>query len=254
MVLKSLQMLPEISGLNNRVPSRCINDRGLIVQKEKIEWVKLEGLFPSEIKTDLQIDLSNDALVNARISKSATEYDAFYFRNHYSDNIETIKQSIETIDFDIIDTTVTVYNPFNKEKPYILTYQQTSKQEIVNDKIYLAPFLNEPITDNPLKQNERTYPIDMTYPKKRIFNSTIEVPEGYQIEYLPTNHKINNELFELAYSTSVVDNQIIISYGHCFKQSVYASTDFSKVKFYFNEIVKKGNERIVLAKKTESSN
>jgi hypothetical protein len=244
----------EISGLNNRIPSRCINDRGLIVQKEKIEWVKLEGLFPSEIKTDLQIDLSNDVLVNSRISKSATEYDAFYFRNHYSDNIETIKESIETIDVDIIDSTVTVYNPFDKERPYVLTYQQTSKQEIVNDKIYLAPFLNEPITDNPLKQNERTYPIDMTYPKKRIFNSTIEVPEGYQIEYLPTNHKINNELFELAYSTSVVDNQIIISYVYYFKQSVYASTDFSKVKFYFNEIVKKGNERIVLAKKTESSN
>jgi hypothetical protein len=244
----------EISGLNNRIPSRCINDRGLIVQKEKIEWVKLESLFPSEIKTDLQIDLSNDVLVNSRISISATEYDAFYFRNQYSDNIETIKESIETIDVDIIDSTVTVYNPFDKERPYILTYQQTSKQEIVNDKIYLAPFLNEPITDNPLKQNERTYPIDMTYPKKRIFNSTIEVPEGYQIEYLPTNHQINNELFELAYSTSVVDNQIIISYGYYFKNSVYASKDFSKVKFYFNEIVKKGNERIVLAKKTESSN
>lgn len=244
----------DILGLNNRIPSRCINDRGLIIQKEKIEWVKLECLFPSEVKTDMQIEFNENALVNSRVSKSATEYDASYFRNHYSDNIETIIKNVETIDFDIIDTTVTVYNQLNKERPYILTYQQTSKQEIVNDKIYLAPFLNEPISDNPLKQNDRTYPIDMTYPKRRTFNSTIEIPEDYQVEYMPADYKINNQLFELSYSTSTVDNRIIVSYDYYFKNSVYASTDFSKVKFYFNEIVKKGNERIVLTKKTELSN
>ncbi len=251
---KVLTDATEILSLNNRIPSRCINDKGLIIQKDNIEWVKLESLFPSEIKTDIQIDFPETSLVNSRVTKTATEYDASNFRIYYTDNIETIKKNVESIGFDIIDSTITVYNQSNKGKPYFLTYQQTSKPEIVNDKIYLSPFLNEPISNNPLKQNERTYPIDMTYPKRRLFSSSIEIPQGYQVEYLPADHKLNNKLFELTYSTRIVDNRIVVSYDYYFKNSIYDSKDFSKVKFYFNEIVKKGNEKIVLTKKTESSN
>jgi len=244
----------EILGLNNRIPSRCINDKGLAIEEDKIEWIGLECLFPSEIKTDIQIEITNNAIINSSISKNATEYDASYYRNNYTDNIETVKKRLETTDYFIIDSTIEVQNQLNKEKPYILTYKQTSKPEIVNEKIYLSPFLNETISDNPLKQKERTFPIDMTYPKQRIFNATILIPEGYKVDYIPSEQKINNQLFELTYSASSDDNQIIISFDYYFKKYVYSSNDYSKIKFYFNEIVKKGNEKIVLSKKLNESN
>lgn len=244
----------EILGLNNRIPSRCINDKGLIIQKDKIDWIGLECNFPSQIATDLKIEISNEAIINSSISKNATEYEASYFRNNYTDNIETIKKRLETTEYLIIDTTIVVQNQINKEKPYILTYDQTSKPEFVNEKIYLSPFLNETISDNPLKQKERTYPIDMTYPKQRIFNSTILIPEGYKVDYIPSEQKINNQLFELTYLARSEDNQIIISFDYYFKKSVYSATDYSKIKFYFNEIVKRGNEKIVLARITDESN
>jgi len=239
----------EISSLNNRIPSRCINDKGLIIQNDKIEWIGLECLFPSEIKTDIQLEITNNANIISSISKNAIEYDASYYRKNYADKIETIKKRLETTEYFIIDTTIVVQNQLNKEKPYILTYKQTSKPEIVNEKIYLSPFLDEIISDNPLKQKERTYPIDMTYPKKRIFNSTILIPEGMKVDFMPSVQKINNELFELAYSANVDENQITISFDYYFKKSVYSSNDYSKIKFYFNEIVKKGNEKIVFSKK-----
>jgi hypothetical protein len=237
----------EVLSLNNRIPSRCINDKGIIIQKDKVEWIGLEFILPSEIKTYIQIELINNELKSS-ISKTATEYDASYYRNHFTDNSETIKKRLETTDYFIIDTSITVHNQLNKEKPYILTFKQTSKPEIVNEKIYLSPFLNEIISDNPLKQKERTYPIDMTYPKKRVFNSTILIPIGYKVEYIPSDQKINNQLFEFTYSTNSDDNKIIISFDYYFKKSIYSPTDYSNIKFYFNEIVKKGNEKIVLSK------
>lgn len=243
----------EILSLNNRIPSRCINDKGLIIQKGKIEWIGLECLFPSEIETEIQIDITDNATVSSSINKSASEYDALYFRNNYSDKTETIKKKLESTDYIIIDTTIVVQNQLNKEEPYVLKYNQMSKPEIVNEKIYLSPFLNETVTDNPFKQKERTYPIDMLYPKRRIYNSTIVVPDGYKVEYIPSENKINNQLFELNYSTSIADNQISISFNYYFKMSVYSPDDYSKIKFYFDEIVKKGNEKIVLAKVTAES-
>ena len=244
----------EILGLNNRIPSRCINDKGLIIQKDKIEWVGLECLLPSITSTDIKIEIPDNSVINSSISKKANEYDASYFRNNYADNIKIIKQKLETAEYSIIDTTIVVKNQLNKDLPYILTYSQTSKPEIINSKIYLSPFLNETLSDNPLKQKERTYPIDMIYPKQRTFNSTIIIPEGYKVDFMPSEQKINNQLFELTYKLKTEDNKIDISFDYYFKKSVYSATDYSKIKFYFDEIVKKGNEKIILVQKTTENN
>lgn len=244
----------EILSLNNRIPSRCINDKGLIVQKDKVEWIGLECLFPSQITTDIQIEIPNNSIVNSCISKSATEYDASYFRYNYTDKIENIKKRLESTDFTVIDSTIVAKNQLNKKEPYILTYNQTNKPEIVNEKIYLSPFLKETIADNPLKQKARTYPIDLTYPKQRFFHSTIIVPDGYKVDYLPSEQKMSNQLFDLNYSVKLENNKIHISLDYYFKRSVYSADDYSKIKFYYDEIVKKGNEKIVLARIPDGSN
>lgn len=238
-----------ILSLNNRIPSRCINDKGLVIQKDKVEWIGLECLFPSEMKTDIQIEVLDNEHINSIISTSATEYDALYYRNNYADDIENIKKKIETTDYFIIDTSIIVQNQLNVKEPYILTYKQKSTPEIINEKIYLSPMLGQVISDNPLKQKERAYPIDMTYPKKRTFNSKILIPEGFKVDYLPSGQTINNELFELTYSVNSDDRQIIIIFDYYFKETVYSAHDYSKIKSYFNEIVKKGNEKIIFSKK-----
>ena len=82
----------------------------------------------------------------------------------------------------IEDSSIQIQNYLDRTKPYKLRYSFTTKPEIVNDKIYISPFLQESITDNPLKQKERIYPIDMVYPKKRVYNSTLSIPEGYEVD------------------------------------------------------------------------
>lgn len=238
----------EILSLNDRIPTRCINDKGLIIQKDKIEWIGLECFFPSKIITDTQIKIINNAVINSSITKNATEYDALYYRDNYTDNIETIKKKLETKGYLIIDSTIMVQNQYIKDKPYILSYNQTSKPEIVNEKIYVSPFLNETFSDNPLKQKERTYPIDLIYPQKRIYNSSVLIPEGYKVDYLPSEQMIDNQLFELTYSINSDENQINITFVYYLKESVYPATEYSKIKSYFNEIVKKGIEKIVFTK------
>jgi len=246
---KILSDATEVLCLNNRIPPRCINDKGLVIKKDNVEWAGLECHFPSEINTDVQIEIVNDELVNSSITKTSTEYDALFFRNNYTDKIETVKNKLDTKYPLLIDSTISIQNQLNKEEPYILSYKLTDKPEIVGEKMYLSPFLNEPIADNPLKQKKRTYPIDMTYQKKRSFHSTILIPEDYQVDFLPPEKKINNKLFELTYSAKKDNDKIIVSFDYYFKKSVYSPIDYSKMKFYYNEIVNKGNEKIVLSKK-----
>jgi len=118
----------------------------------------------------------------------------------------------------------------------------------VNNKIYVSPFLREGITENPLKQPTRNYPVDMIYPKKTSYFAEINIPDGFKVDYLPVNDKINNDQFEFDYTTMVTDKKISVSMVYYFKLPVYEAPEYDKLKYYFNEIINKGSEKIVFVK------
>ena len=235
--------------LNNRISPRAFNDRGLIVDRKKVDWLGLEFQLLSEIKNEIQIEIPSIHLMTTSISKSATEYEAVYYRNNYGEDYEAIKRLLKNKHYAIVDSTISVQNQDSKEKPYILSYKQTSKPEVINEKIYIPPFLNQVISENPLKEAERTYPIDMVYPRKRSFTTTITIPEGYEVEYTPEERDIKNQLLELSYNILQEENKIKISFHYAFNNSIYSPTNYEHIKSFFNEIIKKGNEKIVLSKK-----
>ena len=62
---------------------------------------------------------------------------------------------------------------------------------------------------------------------------------------------MENDLFELNYSIKTYGDKLQVIFNYYFKKSIYQSDEYSKVKYYFNEIVTKGNERIVLKNKSK---
>jgi hypothetical protein len=233
---------------NARIPPRCINDKGLIVSKEKIDWVSLQCNYLSELQENISID-PIEATSKADIMISATEYDALHYRDKYGDNKKRILESINDNDLETYDSSICVRNKSNIKEPYILTYSTAYKTEKINDKIYIQPFIHEVISDNPLKQSSRTYPLDMTYPVQRTYHSIIKIPDGYKVEFTPEDVTLMNDSFNLFYTVKRDEKAIDVSFGYCFRNSVYPATDYLKIKSCFNEIVKKGNEKVVLAKK-----
>lgn len=250
--INSKKVLSDATGVllkNDRMSAECINDKGLIVKKGTVDWVKLEALFPSETETNMQIEIKDNELISS-VKTTATEYEANYYRTSLPKNVSELKEKLESKYFDVIDSTIKIENQIEKFKPFLFSYSTKSNVEIIDDKIYIQPFLNEPIAVNPLKQSFRIYPIDMNYPKKRIFHSTIKVPEGYQPEYIPKESKIKNDQFEMNYVIIKTAYEIQVRFEYYFKNSVYSSFDYFKVKNYFAEIVKNGSDKIVFSKKS----
>jgi hypothetical protein len=86
----------------------------------------------------------------------------------------------------------------------------------------------------------------MTYPVKRSCTSVITIPEGYKVDFIPEDYMILNELFELNYKVNNDGKTISVTFNYYFKKPVYAAADYLKLKFYFEDIIKKGNEKVVL--------
>lgn len=238
----------ELNANNFRIPTRCINDKGLVIKKGELEWIGLNCLIPSSIITKIEMDSLSSSLVHSKVSITATEYDALAFRNNYGDDKELIKKEIEEDGYQLIDSTLMIQNMHKVNEPYSISYEQSNRLEIVNNKLYLSPFVDQTMADNPLKQKERTYPIDMIYPIQRSYFSVVTIPKGYQLEYYPQDQKIDNELFALSFSTFLEGQTLMIDFSYSFKSGVYDAGYFENIKNYFDEIVKKGNEKVILIK------
>jgi transglutaminase-like putative cysteine protease len=237
----------EILCPNASIPSRCLNDRGLLIKEGVVEWVNLQSSTPSEMKYSFSFDsISLNSHVNTQII--ASEYDGQRYRVNFGDDIKKISDRGNGNNYKIVESSISVINQVNKEKPYVLKFGSTFKTEIINNKIYLSPFLDEPMTDNPFKLNGRTYPIDMIYPIKRSYTSAIQIPKGYKVDYVPEDYKILNDMFELNYNVKSDENIINIIFNYTFKKSIYQAKDYINLKFYFKDIIKKGNDKIVLVK------
>ncbi len=238
----------DLFGLNDRIPVRCINDKGLVIRKNNVLWKVLETTFPSEKVAEYVINVNADNKIGANIKRIYSEYDASNLRKVLSNGSDKIREIFEAKEISVIPESVIIQNQSIKDKPLTIEYKITSDVRNVDEKMFLNPFLDEVISDNPLKQDNRVYPIDMIYPTRRIFKSTIIIPDGYSVSALPEAQMINDNNFEMNYKAIKTGNTVTIDFDYYFKKSVYPSSDYALIKFYFNNVIKKGFEKIVLSK------
>lgn len=234
--------------LNSLVPERCVNNKGLIVDKDKVDWLSMETSVVSNNITNISMSINNNQ-IDAQITKIGTEYESVKYKDMFGEDKEKIKKYFKSQIYEISDTSIKFINSKNTNKSYAFNFNVENNPEIINDKMYINPFLGLSLSENPLKKQEREYPIDMTYPRRTIFITSVSIPEGWQINFLPDNKHIENDLFALDYYITHADDGIRISFSYFFKKSVYSENHYLLIKSYFNDIVNKGNDKIVLSKK-----
>lgn len=236
----------EPQAANDQISVKCMNDKGLMVKKDQVNWIMLQPLLAAKKFSKMIVNVS-DLSQSASIETTETNQDALNSRNEFGSNLNALKKSLINKGYNLPDSSLSIISSLPKT-PYQFKYKTIDAPEIINGKIYVSPFLHEIIKDNPMKQPTRTYPIDMTYPTKRTCYSEINFPKGYKVEFMPEKIVIDNDLFQMDYNAVVDANKVVVSYSYYFKLPVYKAVDYDKIKYYFNEIIKKGNEKISFVK------
>lgn len=231
-----------------KIPIHCMNDKGLIVDKEKMAWLDLKYNKMSIKNYIITID-SIDSHQKVTILTTATDYEAIDLRNKYATNLPRLKDHLKDKLYEIDESSVTVRNATDTEKPFIYNFSFKTSTEKINDKLYISPFFAEVITSNPFKQKTRTYPIDFTFPFRTTYIATISIPAGYKVDYLPENMILDDELFNLEYTVTQSEGVLNIFFSYSAKQALYGSDKYSRVKAHYNRVVTKGNEKIVFSRK-----
>lgn len=242
------------NALPNVLPIRDLNWFGRIIRKEGTSAeVDLTPKMISKDYVNLMAKINDKGEMEGKIKEQYFDYNAFSFRDKYSDvsketyleKLEKKYNNIEIGEYDVI-------NKSEFDKPVIETYsfKHNSSVDIIGDKMYFSPLLFFAQTVNPFKQETREYPVDFTFPSQDKYLLNIIIPDGYVVETLPAaiNIMFGGEAADFKFNISSNGKQIQISAILDINTSIISSENYSDLKTFFTEMIKKQSEKVVLKK------
>lgn len=233
----------------DRIPLRCINELGLIVQEGEAKWLTISHAVPSIEKYTIATTIDPENLAaHHKLSIQTTEYNSYLYRRGFKDDETAIKEA-----FNSSISEVTRFKTVNYDKqssPYMLFFEGDCELESLGSNLILKPFLSLGMSENKLKQEKRDYPVDFIYPTDEIFDIRIAIPEGYTVADLPDNKSIDDELVSVELTYRLKDEVLLIKGHYMLKHSMYMPSQYAVLKAHLDTIVTSFQKEIVLEQRT----
>lgn len=232
----------------DRIPTRSINDKGLLIKEEDVTWIDLTyGKISSE-NTTINISINPESFTAlATVSIEANEYEAYKLKTIYNNDTARIVEDLTESELKSLSDLKT-FNFGDASKPYKISFKARTEVENIDRQIIISPFLQFPISENELTQNTRTYPIDMIYPTSTNLFSTVNIPDGFKVSFKPEDFFVDNDMMTISLKYSIKDEIVEVAGNYTFKKAIYKAAEYSTIRFFINNIVEKFNKDIVLEK------
>ncbi len=232
----------------SEIPSRCYNDNALVVKKKDPQWISIKKGTVSS--SSYAIDITPDPVKEVSCGKikiRATGYDALNLRDQYLSDFKKFKTNV--LSSLTLNDSIRISNLQQVNKSFDVDFGVRMPLEKVENKLIITPFCNFTLSENPLKQFSRSYPVDMNYKKGKKFISIIHIPDGYKLYSKPQDYKINTSQGKIVFTSEIVNgNTIKLSGEYEFAKDIYDPQEYIDLKGFFNKIVDKLNEKVICVK------
>jgi hypothetical protein len=238
----------------NVLPFRDLNWYGRLIRKDGTS--EEVDLMPTKASNDYitmvyAIDVTGK--ITGKLRRQRTDHNAMSFRSEienikeedYLEKLENENEKIEIADYSRT-------NEKDVQKPIIeaCSFTGTNLCEIIGEKMYINPLLFFTGEQNPFKQETREYPIDYGFPFLDKYSINIDIPEGYVVETLPKSTQLNmeNDLGSFKFISNASGNKIQLSITRQINTPIVSSEYYSMLKDYYQGMIAKQTEKIVLKK------
>ncbi|WP_111685269.1 DUF3857 domain-containing protein [Winogradskyella tangerina] len=238
----------------NVLPARTLNWQGRLLRDNgNSTWVSLRPSKQSSETTSLNIKINDDYSIEGKVRQSITEHLALNYRNSYSNlSADDHIKRLENNKGDIEISNLEFANDMDITKPVMISYDYEASDAIdeVGGNLYFSPLLFFAMDENPFKLEQREYPIDFAFPFKDSYLINIMLPEGYAVESLPKSEIFEFKDGESKFKYVIKENgkflqlSIELNLGN----SLINPSDYGVFKQFFNKVVEKQAEQIVLKK------
>lgn len=230
----------------DELPERCINVIGLVVKPKTEEWTLIGQKKPSYTEKQFRLKvLPDNNLVKANIDYISSGYDAYKYRSAYLEKEDNLSDFLKRRDnIDVGNFEISNYSEL--DKPFIFSFKLDYPMEENADKIFINPFSNLAISENLFKQTSRKLPIDLIYLQGGTYESEIEIPEGYAVDFLPKSIQRNTVFMSINYKAIEENGKIKVSASYSFKRNYYPADSYMPLKGTLEAFIKQVSEMIIL--------
>jgi len=243
-------------GTPNVLPRRTFNTGTSRLVKQDGTSTEIQ-LQPKDVTQDLmhlEYTLNDNLSISGTIKERYSKIESLYFRkNHSPNNTDArIDELVKEINIEDI-TNYEVENYKNLQDPIVegYTYEINKGVDVIAGEIYLQPLLFKKLTTNPFKSETRDFPVDFLYPFSTTKSVKLNIPEGFNVSYLPKSEVVEmpNKLGRYIYQISQQGNVIVIRSITTFNQSTIPQQYYKELKQFYNKRIEKETEKIIISNK-----
>jgi hypothetical protein len=236
------------------LPFRCLNQSGRLLDlKNGSSWIDIKPNKISTIQYKVDLKLDENDVLSGKINTNATGYHAQPLKKEFYSNettyLNNLKEKYHAIVFKDHHVTSKDKSSFEFLEEFNIEYTT----EEIGGNLYINPFLFKLMEENPLKLNERTYPIDFGYKDAYVYTLKIDLNDKYELLETPkdTNISLPNNKGLLIFNTKIVNDSILMYFKFNFKESIYNPEYYESLKLFMGTIVDiQKNSLIVLKHKS----
>jgi hypothetical protein len=237
----------------NLIPVRCLNGRAQIINEEQTKPLNIKLNIPYQKSNYVMLNFSNDNKLYATIKSINKKYAAYKFRNNindYENRNEYIKEIEKGNNLVINDYKIKDLDSLHKPVTQVFDSVKLSNSSFMGDMVYINPIVYDRIDENPFKTENRKHPVDYAHPYSKTNTYQISIPENYTIESMPKSQvfKLPDNNAKFSYLIQQMGNRIIIRTKFKINKSIFKSDEYKNLRNFYNQLIKKQSEQIVLKK------
>lgn len=236
------------------IPANDVNGQGRVVNSLGGDWVDLDAKAVYKEVINYNLKLNPEGTFKGSIKEVYDGYAAVKMRNNMSreKNLDDFYRKIQENNTGLTINSHTVIDKDNISKPVIdsLDIEIGDHSEVIGNKILFQPLLYETIAQNNYKLEDRKYPVNFNYPISENYIFEYTIPEGYEVETLPApaNIQMPDKAITVSYSIKQVGNKLVLAYNRNINKTLFLPTEYQSLKEFFNQLVKKHSEKVILKK------
>ena len=141
-------------------------------------------------------------------------------------------------------------NKFSYDKDFSVSYNFSIQNYVQNigSEIFINPHFNKIVSSVKTKE-DRKYDIEFEYKRQFSHTNIIEIPDGYEVSYIPTSVSFTNDLISVNLSYSTDKNKIVCKQNVVFNFIKLNKEQQQKVNIFVEKTEKASKEIIILKKK-----
>lgn len=231
----------------------CYNGHARILN----ENVEPRGLFPDSLKerkmTTVMITPDDKGHLKAIWKQTPTYLESCLLRERIKQKGEEayFKDAAKTFTGEVELKNGKINNLKEMDQPLGIEYEFDAQDDPKADVLYFSPMFSEAYKYNPFKSADRAYPVEMPYTTDESLVMAIIVPEGYEADELPKSVRVNygedDGFFE--YLVANTGTSIQMRCRIKMNRATFEPGEYNDLRSFYEVIVKKQAEQIVLKKK-----